>query len=215
MQTLKVIAYISSGIDTSNPWSPSLDGILASAYLEHKLGTDKFNIDMALNKQSTVANLDIAKSEGDEWFYLCSSPIFAVDQSQTFTQYKRFNHDEHDLIKMKAKQLQLTKGVHKNTAWNANVKYCEKVEWHVASNKDYVLSLLQDVTHIGANRAAGYGKVDKWAVEEGEDLLARYYRPLPLNNTICDDLKYHKMWWGYRPSVRIKSNQAYCNMPLK
>jgi len=217
---LKVTAYLSGGLDTGNSWTPALDGILAYFYLENKMGIDQFSAERSQNTESLVDDMPIQKffdkQDKDIWVYQCSSPFVKVGRQEIIEHYKRFNLNNLEYLKVKTKTVALTKGKHKNWIFKVFLKLTEKVEWYIVADKPFIEKMLSNCTHIGANRGAGYGRVIKWAVIEDEHAESlSMQRPVPLSilqgTEIDNDAKIQV--WGFRPSVRLHSNKAYCLMP--
>lgn len=212
MKPLKVTAHLQQGFSVSNPWSPALDGILAYWHLIGKMGLAQFNNGIANQEQTTVDDMPISKNETGEWYYHCSFPIFTAHRSIITKHHKRFNHDQSKYIKIKSKQLQLTKGIHKNWTWNKELVITDKVEWHIIADKKWLEKMLDNVTNIGGNRKVGSGRVLEWEVVVGDENIAKDFRAIPVAN-----LEQKKeggiIEWGIRPSTRLPKNRFECFMP--
>ena len=211
MQPLKITAILQNGFASSDPWSPSIDGILAYWHQREKLGEEEFAIGMVSNDTlSPVDDLPLKKI-GDPWYYACSSPIY--DAQATFLRYfhRRFDTQKAEkYMEKKRGRVSVKAGPYKNFRLTSQVHVCRNVTWHVIGDKKKIDVLLSKCHFIGSKVGVGNGKVLKWIVTEGGDPnIAVNYRPVPANENQSGTI----MDWGLRPPARINENQFLCVMP--
>lgn len=91
------------------------------------------------------------------------------------------------------------------------------VVWYATGDRDAVLSALQEVRFIGKRRAAGYGEVTGWEVEDGDldglvGYLAEPLRPIPADRWTegGDQIAIDTAW---KPPYWAIENRAKCYAP--
>jgi len=89
--------------------------------------------------------------------------------------------------------------------------------WYATGEKDAVLEVLQEVRFIGKRRAAGYGEVTGWKVENGDldglvGYLAEPLRPIPADRWMegGDQIAIDTAW---KPPYWAIENRAKCFAP--
>ncbi|MDF1578605.1 MAG: hypothetical protein P1P81_09220, partial [Desulfobulbales bacterium] len=183
-QPLKITAKLLNGFACSDPWSPSIDGILAYWMLRERLGEQRFIANTITSENmAAVTGLPLAvQRDGGLWWYLCSSP-----QYSTLVEHLRYYHRRMDvqfaeryMIPPKGR-ISTKAGPYKNYRLMTRINTCPEVIWHVVGNQMEIKRLLVRCTHIGARVGAGNGEVIKWQVtEDGDPFLASLERPLPM-----------------------------------
>lgn len=100
-------------------------------------------------------------------------------------------------------------------AYDATV--ASSVVWYATGNRDAVLNALQEVKFIGKRRAAGYGEVFHWEVDDGDlDGLVGYLndplRPIPVDRWTAggDQIAIDTAW---RPPYWEITSRAKCYAP--
>ncbi len=100
-------------------------------------------------------------------------------------------------------------------AYDATV--ASAVVWYATGDKDAVLEVLQEVRFIGKRRAAGYGEVTCWEVEDGDldgltGYLAEPLRPIPVDRWTegGDQIAIDTAW---KPPYWAIENRAKCYAP--
>lgn len=214
--TLKITAYLHSGFASKFPWSPSLDGILAYVERMRALGPDEFaltQLDLALQTPNTALPLEMER-HGDDWWYLCSSPIYREFSTQTKHLHRRFNAAEAEEYWDRPRKIETTKGPYKNARFQVRHHITGLVCWHADGDRVALADMLRDVTHIGAKMGAGFGRVRRWDItDDGDPQLARLHRPLPRAYADAHGVTGVVMRWGYRPPIRHPENLTDCVIP--
>lgn len=215
MQPLLITAYLAVGYG-GNPWSPSLDGILAYFTMAERVGYDAMAITDDRSMEP-VEGLPLAiERHGDWWWYRCSSPIVpAATQEHSHYHHRRFR-DTHaeTYLHLPNGRILTSAGPYKGCRRRDVVTITPTVQWHVIGDHDNVERLLKQCHHIGSARSRGHGRVLRWEImTEGDPDLAQYYRPLPEGYAAEHNIIGEQRTWGIRPPARIPANQAPCIMP--
>lgn len=217
MIPMRVIARTPAGFAASDPWSPTLDGILAYEIMRERLG-DEFGL--ATSDDSTmqaVEGLPLAvERHGEWWWYACSSPLYAA-----VVQARRYYHRRFDaaaaetFLEPRKAKVSTAAGPYKNARLSHLVTVTNQVTWHAIGEPDEVSRLLNRVRYIGAGIASGMGRVNEWRVvpDEASRELALAHRPLPVQRAQALGITGPVMRWGIRPPVRIPGNRCDCVMP--
>lgn len=213
---LLITARLRNGFAASDPWSPSLDAILAYWFVRERDGEAACTAAAADTASlHAVEGLPLERiTHGDWWWYACSSPI--IDEQ---AQIQRFYHRRFDAVAAEryAKvrgRVQTQAGPYKAARLSQVVHVCPEVRWHAIGDAVEVERLLRRCSAIGAKIGSGFGAVAEWRVESGGDPeLARHGRPVVAEYASAHNLGGPRMWWGLRPPARLVSNQALCVMP--
>jgi len=212
---LKITAHLYNGFVSRFPWSPSIDGILAWVERRAALGEEAFTAQQQdMSAQTPNENLPLEKiHDGELWWYACSNPIYETPfVSQRFV-HKRFNMPEAEVFTDIGK-IETTKGPMKNYRILYEMRVTDHIDWHVMGDADAIRDLLRSVSAIGGKLGAGYGRVKSWTVtDDGDEHLALFHRPLPVDYARRVGASGPVMRWGIRPPARIPANQAECVMP--
>lgn len=214
MKPLIVTAHLERGFSASDPWSPSLDSILAYLQLQAEIGIDAMHQQIAMNEKTDVDNLPLEKVHGGGvWWYACSFPDYQATHEHQRAFFKKFNIDSSLLIDRKVKTIELTKNQFKNYSLSFKEIITKSVTWHCIGNKEAIERLLSQCQQIGAKRGKGLGYVIKWDVKDGGDSeKAKYHRAIPADFAEKQGMTGFKMWRGFRPCFRIVENQTLCVM---
>jgi CRISPR type IV-associated protein Csf3 len=215
MKPLLVTANLESGFSANDPWSPTLDGILAYLKLKEDMGVEAFNLSLAMNEQTNISVLPLQKvRHEDKWWWATSSPEYDAKQEIIRKFYKKFNIDTSLLINEKVKNIELTKNQFKNYSLSFKEIFTKEINWHVVGDKNEIERLLSKCNQIGGQRGKGMGVVDNWIVADCDDTeKALYNRPIPVEAADYHNISGVKAWRGYKPSVRIADNQGLCILP--
>lgn len=217
MQALKVTAELIDGFISKFDWSPSLDGILAYADRRDTLGADEFlTTKNMLHLQSVHDSLPLQKEQfEDDWWYKSSRPIYEIAVQHYQYLHRRFNTQEVEKWgDEKIKVIETTKNGYKNYRLLFRHHITREVVWHCIGDADRVRYLLGLMTHIGAKTGSGFGRVRKWRVEiDGQEELARFCRPLPIEFAQQHGITGAVMEWSHRPPLQILENKRVCVIP--
>lgn len=218
MRPLKITARLSAGFISSDPWSPSIDGILAYQFMREKLGPEEFAISQhRSDMMQVVEGLPLAVERyGDWWWYQCSSPIYRSQLEMSRYLHRRFDAKQAERYwtdEGKSGKVLTAAGPYKNARLNYTQHITPKVEWHVVGDEAEIRRLLMRVTHIGGRVGSGFGKVRDWEIGDGDESLARLRRPLPKSFAQEHGIVGQEMIWGLRPPGRHPDNRTECVMP--
>jgi CRISPR type IV-associated protein Csf3 len=225
MRPLRVIAHTPAGFASADPWSPALDGILGYYLMRERLGEEQFALSQS--DPTTLAPLEDLplgrEAYDDLWWWQVSAPRY-----QEQGQHRRYYHRRFDLdlatryLPADHKgRISVKGGPYKNYRNVRDIHITPRVEWHAIGDAGEILRLLTFAsgeprcTHVGAGSAQGLGRVVRWeVVEDGDEELARFCRPLPAEFAAAHGRSGILLEWGYRPPGRLPANRALCVMPL-
>lgn len=221
MMPLRITAHLHSGFAAADRWSPALDGILAYWHLREVLGPEEFAITSADNAaMRPVEGLPLeVVHHGQWWWYACSSPMYSAAATVIRHIHRRFDArqaERHCDFQCRSEKVQVNAGPYKNRRLLLQQHITGQVQWHAVGDAAEVYRLLAQCPNIGAKFGAGFGRVRRWEVVEGDDTdatLARRHRPLPLEYADAQGVTGPLMEWGIRPPGRCKENRALCVMP--
>lgn len=214
MTPLKITARLYNGFAAADEWSPNLDGILA--YWQLRLADpDGFLTTQGRSDLMEPADgLPLEKiTDGDLWWWACSSPIYTLHQTHRAYFHRRFDDQHERLLPDGAKTVLTSAGPYKNYRKSLMLRVTNEVVWHCVGDEAAIRDLLHHCGHIGAKPAQGYGRVREWRIEPGDLMTALYHRPLPTEYARLKGIDGPVMRWGIRPPARIAANQAECVMP--
>lgn len=218
MDALRVTAELYQGFVAADPWSPSLDGILAALVLREQLGEEEYALGMTGARALVEPGLPLERvAHGDDWWWACSSPI--VGDAIAFERWfhRRFDAAHaYDRVEERTKRVLVAGGAYKNYR-NRDLVTAPRdglVTWHAIGDGAEVERLLRRCTSIGRGGARGNGAVKSWAVTaDGDPELARRHRPLPLEYALGVGATGPVQQWGIRPPGRAPEHQRQCVMP--
>lgn len=216
MTPLIITARLVNGFVASDPWSPSIDGILAYAHVRRTIGHDEMVLQAGRRQDlKPVEGLPLkVVTHGDMWWYAASSPRYDANERDRKYFHKRFRDMHAAALLPDIKKVQVNAGPFKECR-NYDTRIVTKGVWWVAiGDADAVASLLAGITHIGRGTARGMGEVREWAVTEGlpgNEVDALYDRPLPAGYAAELGLVGQTMPWGLVPPGRV--SVVECVMP--
>ena len=220
MIPLRVTARLLNGFCQNDPWSPALDGILASVVVREAIGDDAYALGMAGGMTITDPTLPLQR-EGDQdghWWWACSSPVADAPMQHDVWFHRRFDVAPGiERLAEGTRRINLSAGPLKNYRMRETVitprDRC--IHWHVIGDDDEIRRLLRRVHQVGKGGSRGRGAVTEWIVtEDGADAwAARYRRPIPAEDARAIGLDGVEMQWGLRPPARMPEHQAWCVLP--
>lgn len=216
MQPIRITAHLLNGFTSSDPWSPSIDGILGYWMMYEAKGDD-----FALSASNTAAmrpveGLPLQRIEhGGLWWYACSSPIYSIASSARRYMHRRFDdaHERQLDLQGKSGKVLVAAGPYKNARIPFLLRITRQVEWHVIGDLGEIKRLLSRCPHIGGRYGSGFGRVSGWSFSDGDSEKAMHHRPLPVAYAEAHDIIGDEMYWGIRPPARLRENSALCIMP--
>lgn len=215
MKPLIVKARLRNGIARKDPWSPSIDGILAAAFMRERLGYEQYVVSGAsVSHLDPVVGLPLETvTHGDTWWYAASSPEILHPSGKERRYFHRRFDDQHEkYLAGQPKKIMTAAGPYKNTRLWRTRTICRGIQWHVIGDTAEITRLLRSILQIGGGRAAGYGEVAEWIVEHGgAPERARYHRPLPASFAADEGIAGPVMPWGLVPPGRV--SPVDCVMP--
>lgn len=215
MIPLLVVAELANGYSAADPWSPSLDGILAYWALRETLGEEAFALGMTGHRPLVEAELPLAREQyGGDWWWVCSSPI--VDARGRFD---RHFHRRFDLgaaverVPERTRTVLTAGGPYKAYRNRRTLTVAREIVWHCVGDRDEIARLLARCGQIGFGHTKGWGAVRAWRVKAGGDEdLARFHRPLPEAFAAAHGIAGPVLDWGVRPPGRTPEHRRRCVM---
>lgn len=217
MKPISITANLYSGFVCSDPWSPTMDGILAYWHMREKLGPDQFSINQGHDYQmEPVDDLPLQmERHGEHWWYAASSPIYKAHATVQRHLHRRFDQSSAEkYLPPGTTKIQTKAGAYKNARMVANQIVTNRVTWHVIGDIEEIKRLLAKCNHIGGRVGAGFGRVRAWEYADGDAHIAQTIRPLPIEYAQQMGVEGMQMLWGYRPPGRIEANCTECIMPV-
>ena len=216
MKPLTITAHLYSGFASSDPWSPSIDGIVAYWVMRDRLGPDEFALTQGTDyAMSPVEGLPFERVEHDGlWWYACSMPIYQGQATVRRHVHRRFDAFPAERYLVDTGKVQTQAGAYKNARIAVMQHITPKVVWHAIGDRTEMERWLRRCSHIGGRLAAGFGRVRRWEFGDGDADTARYRRPLPLDYARQHGISGDVMDYGIRPPVRIAANITPCIMPI-
>jgi CRISPR type IV-associated protein Csf3 len=214
MTPLRIRARLRNGYVARDPWTPTLDGILAAVTMRRRLGDDYASSAANPSRLEAVTGLPLEVVRSDDlWWYAASSPrpLGAVARERRFY-HRRFDDQHERYLAERIKHVQTSAGPYKNTRLYDTRVICRGVEWHVVGEAAPIRAMLAEVEQIGARREVGYGEVVEWLIDAGDATIARLRRPLPVAYARVHEVAGTEMPWGIVPPLRI--NPVLCVMPV-
>lgn len=214
MEPIKITAHLRNGFAAADEWSPSLDGILAYWKL-YLADPEQFNITQGRSDlMEPVDGLPLEKiTDGELWWWACSFPMYEVHHVQRNYFHRRFDDQHERFMPEGTRKVMTAAGPLKNYRKTVVFRLAPKIEWHCVGDGDAIMSLLSHCHHVGAKPSQGYGAVIQWEMSEGDERIALFHRPLPVEYAKRCGISGPVMEWGIRPPARIPANIALCVMP--
>jgi len=220
MEPLRVSVRLQSGYVAADPWSPSLDGILAYWVMREQLGDEAFAISSAGGGEMITPDLPLAREDDGEgnWWWVCSSPLVAQSMRHDTWHHRRFDFALGiDRVNPKTKRVQVQGGPFKayRNRVTKIIPLDRHIHWHCIGDRDEITRLLRRLTFVGAKGGAGEGVVLGVEVtpDGADELLARNHRPLPVSVAMERGLAGAVAVYGIRPPGRIPAHQTRCVLP--
>lgn len=213
MTPLRIVAHTPTGIARSDPWSPSLEGVLAYWWMKAHLDEEAFALGAAGYGAVLDADLPLGREhDGDTWWWQCSSPIVAPVGEHRRHFHRRFDVDAATRF-TSVGRVEVKAGPLKNMRKEMIVTLTPTVTYHAIGHRAGVEQLLRRCTQLGALVGRGSGRVTRWVVtEDGEADLARFARPLPAAFAARHGREGLALDWGLRPPGR--RHRSACVMPI-
>lgn len=217
MEPLLVTAHLQHGYVARDRWSPSLDGILAAMALREQLGDEEYALGMTGHRPLVEVELPLEKATDDwTWWWVCSAPIAGDLLAFRAWFHRRFDDQyAYDRVPERVRTVQTKGGAYKayRNADTVRIPDGGMVSWHCVGDRAEIERLLRRCQVVGAGGSRGRGMVRGWSVSEGDERIARTYRPLPLEYALELGLTGAPQQWGIRPPGRVPEHQLLCLMP--
>ena len=217
MQPLLITARLVNGFVAGDPWSPTLDGLLAASLMRQRLGEEDFTLGaLRPSAMSPVDGLPLERcAHADLWWYACSSPIHRRDALvERRWLHRRFDAAQAVDLLPTARRIATTAGPLKDYRISELRRVVPAVYWHAIGDAEEIARLLHGIEAIGAGRARGHGEVAEWTVVAGgEPALARHHRALPVAYADLHGIVGARMLAGIRPPARLPCNVVECVVP--
>lgn len=214
MTPMKITAELYNGFAASDDWSPNLDGILA--YWKLRLA-DPDGFLTAQGRSDLMGPVDGLPLEkigtGEMWWWACSSPLYELAQQHRAYFHRRFDAHQERFLPESTRTVMTLAGPYKAYRKSVMLRVTREVSWHCVGDKAEIRALLDHCHHIGGKASQGYGRVKGWRYEPGDENIALFHRPLPLDYARGRGITGPVMRWGLRPPARIPANNTECVMP--
>lgn len=106
--------------------------------------------------------------------YLCSKAYYEVKHQHTEQIRKRFEDLSFEK-RGEEKRVYLSMGKHKNYDIPRQVTLTDKIHWIVVGDPEWIMEILDDVHNIGKEYNIGYGRIDRWEIEETQEEWQRMF----------------------------------------
>lgn len=181
MTPFEVTAELATGrVVLPDPWSLMLDGLLASVVLRERLG-DRFGMGGPL-VELEPDNLPLAtETHGGVWWFQATSTL-AFDDPVVVTENLIGRQDTYAArlyCSQLPKSIQTQGGRYRNVMKPVPVTLVGSLVWRGVGDPGRVEDLLGGVTHVGARRGSGFGRVASWSVAECDGWPEMYRDGLP------------------------------------
>ena len=181
MKPLKITAHMQTGkVVTTDLYLP-LDSIMASAWV-HKNRPDIAYTPIVDYENMVQAELPLEKrGEGDDWYWACSFACGEPKREEILHWHKRFDFDlatKHVDFGNRRGKVDVKSGYYKNYRMPIVTYLVPKLEWYAVGELKEVVLLVDEITHIGKKRSQGFGRVQRWTVEEWPEDLS-FLRAIP------------------------------------
>lgn len=214
MEPLVVTAKLATAYTANDPWSPSLDGLLAYWQLREQLGEEEFALGMTGHRPVVEAQLPLGREGyGDWWWWQCSTPL--VETVAEFMRYTHRRFDDYAAVdRVTTRRVETASGPYKEYRIGQTMRVTDAIRWHCIGDAVEIRRLLRLCGTLGRGHTHGYGEVREWLVEDGGDeQLARFHRPLPVEYAMRNGRSGTTLRWGIRPPGRVPEHQTICVMP--
>ncbi len=190
MRLLRVTAKLAAPVAVNNPLN--LDGIVLYAALREN---GNFDQSVSRGKSAPVIDFDavpVAVSDFEPRVFMSSDLQHAGEGRKGKFVRKRDGVDFHHM----KRKVHTGGGPWKDMMKSISMVVAECVWWHCVGDRRVIQSLLdKHITHVGALRAQGYGRVREWGIsaEAGDSSLAvcrdgRLLRTVPASACDCDSV---------------------------
>lgn len=215
MTPLIITAELFNGFAVNDPFSPAIDSLLAYWHCRLKMGDEAFIEAQSTGNLSTVVDLPLAKTHfGDDWWYQCSLPIYQTHAEHHHYFHRRFDAFHAETRCDKKGKIETRCAPYKSTRMAVRLIVTREVKWHAIGDPTMIESLLERCHAIGSKTGSGYGRVKRWLVQSaGDASLAQRHRSLPVDYAEQNGIDGMRIYWGYRPAVRLPQNKTLCVIP--
>lgn len=221
MQPLRVTAWLRHAYIANDPWSPSLDGLLAYLILREQLPEEEFIAGMSGLVSPVIADLSamLAREEdgAGHWWWVCSSPVPA----QPLMRFPVWFHRRFDAgeaaarVDPRVRRVETAGGAYKNYRQRRMATATASLTWHCVGEAGALTRMLRRCYHVGHRLDAGFGEVTGWEVTASgaDERLARLHRPLPVAWATARGVGGMVLDWGIIPPGRWPAHRTLCVMP--
>lgn len=205
---LTITAHTPAGFSAGDPWSPTLDGMLAWVFMKRLLGPD-FGTNLDLRP---VTGLPLAvEAFGDQWWYACGLPEFTPLHQRDKHLHRRFNAEDAERFLVGKRRIETAMGAHKNLRKPRLVNVAGTVTWRAVGDPAAIRNLLTEIPAIGLGWSRGLGQVTRWTVAEGfEGTLRRW---VPADYARAHGITGRQIMHGLRPPARLPENRVLSVLP--
>jgi len=205
MQPLIVTAYMRTNV-VSDVWL-TLDGMLYYYAMMDRYG--EFPSERPAEPNDLP--LDV-RGEGSDWYYTCSLPHphpWWIDEGTSYLN-NRFDQEFIDYLDMGKKRIvQTIGGEFKQKHMPIFYKVVPIIQWYCVGDRDRIIYLLANATHIGKYQAHGWGRVARWTVEPSFSDLSVWCNDEPMRAIPASGVKRdgcERAYLAIRPPYYLKEH---------
>lgn len=215
LEPLVVTAHLPHGFVATDPWSPAIDAILAYWALYAQLGEEALALNLPGTPAFVEAELPLGREVwGDLWWWQCSAPLYDQAAPLHVTHYHRRFDAQAAETRTTAGRVEVRGGPYKALRQQTQTRLAPQIAWHCIGDAEEIRRLLRRCDAVGALRGQGYGVVTRWTVEPGgEEALARFQRPLPVDFATERGISGSVLRWGIRPPGWLPQHKTLCVLP--
>lgn len=204
---------MASPVCLAHPWING-DALIASQLMRHLLGEDFYTLP---NKRPLPIDkwLKLPLKQSRD-VYHSSVSIFDTDSKYLNTIYKRFDSTNVDLVSTKKKKIVRGAGFFKDCMIRAPYIPASTVDFFMNGDIKLCEKLLKHVSHLGKDRARGFGEIKKITVERIDDDVSLFdgnvcMRPIPCE--MVHGIPEQSMMLAYKVPYWNRKEAVMCMVP--
>ncbi len=214
-QPFSATFHMASPVCLAHPWING-DALIASQLMRHLLGEDFYTLPTKKPLPVDAAlQLPLKKSYG---VYHSSVSIFDTDAKYLNTIYKRFDDKHVDIVDTKKKKIVRGAGFFKDCMVRAPYIPARDIVFYMNGDIDLCRMLLKNVSHLGKDRARGFGEIESVDVEPIEVDISLFdeskcMRPIPCRSIKHLGFPEQSMMLAYKIPYWARKDADMCVVP--
>lgn len=183
MQTYKIIFNLNSPVAFID--RPTLDGILAYAYVKENTGNKNLGQKLNITKDELIDLSGMPISQHKDGYFIASSMFYdeskAVESTERWRKRWANKHDKLAYFGKQKRKVRVNAGAFKSYDMPLRVVHIDQVWFYFQSdNIDQVKKLLdKHIYFIGKKRSQGYGEIRNYLITISNFDFKGIYRPIP------------------------------------